>query len=262
MDVAGKAALITGGGTGVGRATGLLLASKGCAVAVDYLDSEADALRTVEDIRALGVAAVAIRADVSRDGECRELVSKALEQLGRLDVLVNSAGVTEFIPAVDLDGVTEKTWQRIFAVNVQGAFQCARAAAPYLRADGGGDIVNISSVASITATGSCIPYSASKAALNNVTLSLGRVLAPEIRVNAVAPGFIAGRWLQEGLGDRYEATRQRFEAVNVLGQVCTPETIAEAVVGLVTGPDLVTGQVLAVDGGLLAADRGAAVGRP
>ncbi len=249
MRVEGKAALVTGGGTGIGRAAALLLARLGCSVAVNYSRSEDDAERTASEVEALGVRALAVRADVADDADCRRLVDASIRALGRLDVLVQSAGTTRFIQHTDLDEVNASDWQKIFDVNVRGAFQCARAARGALVEAGEGEIVNVSSTAGIHGIGSSIPYCASKAALNNLTITLARVFAPQIRVNAVAPGFVTGRWLTSGLGAAYEPIKQAMEARAVLHRVCDPEDVAAAIVGLVTGSDLVTGQVLVVDGG-------------
>ena len=253
MEVEGRAALITGGGTGVGRATALDLARRGCSVAVNYSRSADDAEQTAADARALGVRALAVQADVAYDAQCRSLVETAVAELGRLDALVQSAGVTVFVPHADLDKVQAQDWEHLMAVNVVGAFQCARAARGPLETAGDGEIVNVSSVAGIAGVGSSIPYCASKAALNNLTLTLARALAPKIRVNAVAPGFITGRWLAGGLGDAYDAIKGAMEARAPLGRVCDPEDVAAAILSLITGSDLVTGQIVAVDGGMLIA---------
>jgi 3-oxoacyl-[acyl-carrier protein] reductase len=253
MEVEGRGALITGGGTGVGRATALDLARRGCSVAVNYSRSADDAEQTAADARALGVRALAVQADVADDAQCRSLVATAVAELGRLDALVQSAGVTVFVPHADLDKVQAQDWEHLMAVNVVGAFQCARAARGPLEAAGDAEIVNVSSVAGIAGVGSSIPYCASKAALNNLTLTLARALAPKIRVNAVAPGFITGRWLAGGLGDAYDAIKGAMEARAPLGRVCDPEDVATAILSLITGSDLVTGQIVAVDGGMLVA---------
>ena len=253
MKLEGKAALVTGGGTGVGAAVSRLLASKGCCVAVNYRNSEKEAEEVVAAVTEAGGEAFAIRADVARDAEARALVAAATERFGRLDVLVNNAGTTAFIPFDDLDAVTDEVWTRLYQVNVVGAFHCARAAAPFLRGQAsadGAEIVNVGSVAGLKATGSCIPYAASKAALHNLTVALARTFAPSIRVNAVAPGFISGRWLKEGLGERYESTKAAFEQAMPLEAVCSPEDVAAAILSLVEGADLVTGQILACDGGM------------
>lgn len=251
MDLSGKAAIVTGGGTGVGRAVALELARRGAAVLVNYSRSEADALATAAEIAALGVASLAYRADVADDAQCRAMVRAAVDRFGRLDVLVNSAGTTTFITHTDLERVTDADWDRILAVNLKGPFQCARAAREPMLAAGGGVIVNVSSIAGIAGIGSSIPYAASKAALNNLTLTLAKALAPQIRVNAVAPGFITGRWLQNGLGPAYDFVKQNYADRAVLHRVCEPEDVAAAVLSLITGSDLITGQVLVVDGGYL-----------
>mgnify|MGYP003303172643 CR=1 FL=1 len=194
-----KVALVTGAGTGVGAATAVLLAKKGCRVAVNYRLSGEEAAKVVTSIEDAGGEAFAFQADVAMDNEARALVEATVEKFGRLDLLVNNAGTTEFIPFDDLDAVGDDVWQRLYQVNVVGAFHCARAAAKVMRDScrtDGAEIVNVGSIAGLKATGSCIPYAASKAALHNMTVALARTLAPDrIRVNAVAPGFITGRWM-------------------------------------------------------------------
>lgn len=251
MNVEGKAAIITGGGTGVGCATALELARRGCAVLVNYSRSKDDAERTAAAARALGVRSVAVRGDVADDQACRSMVDVADKEFGRVDILVQSAGTTVFVPHPDLEGVKGDDWSRIFAVNLVGAFQCARAVKPMMLKAGGGEIVNVSSVAGIAAVGSSIPYCTSKAALNSLTVALARALAPQIRVNAVAPGFITGRWLEQGLGAAYETVKQAAERRAALGRVSTPEDVAAAIVSILTGSDMVTGQIVACDGGML-----------
>jgi 3-oxoacyl-[acyl-carrier protein] reductase len=253
MDLQGKAAIVTGGGTGVGRATALALARQGCAVAVNYSRSRAEAEQVAAEVTTLGVRGIALAADVADDGACRDLVQRAVDALGGLHLLVNNAGTTRFITHTELERVTDDDWDRILAVNLKGPFQCARAARGPLEASGGGEIVNVSSIAGIAGVGSSIPYCASKAALNNLTVVLARALAPRIRVNAVAPGFITGRWLETGLGEAYDDIKAAFESRAPLGRVCEPEDVATAILSLVTGSDLVTGQIVTVDGGLLIA---------
>jgi len=251
MKVKGKAAIVTGGGTGVGRATALALAERGCHVLVNYSKSASEAEQTARDVAQHGVRGVAIRADVADDAACRAMVKRALDEFGRLDVLVNNAATTSFIPHGDLEKVTDADWDKILGVNLKGPFQCVRAAREALAQGGGGVVVNVTSVAGVVGTGSSIPYCASKAALNLLTVMLARVLGPEIRVNAVAPGFITGRWLQGGLGDQiYEAMKKGLEARTPLHKVCEPEDVRDAILSLIEGSDLVTGQVLLVDGGM------------
>ena len=251
MQLKGKAAIVTGAGTGVGRATALALAQQGCSVIVNYSRSRDAAESTAREAVALGVKAIAFQADVADDRACRALVEVAERELGRLDVLVNNAGTTRFIPHAELERVADADWDQILAVNLKGPFQCARAARPALERSGGGSIVNVTSVAGLIATGSSIPYCASKAALNNLTIALARVLAPRIRVNAVAPGFIAGEWLAKGLGAAYEPIKAAIEARAAMHRVCTPQDVAAAILSLVTGSELVTGHVLPVEGGML-----------
>lgn len=253
MNVEGKVAIVTGGGTGVGRATALDLARRGCAVAVNYSRSAAEAEQTAAAVRKLGVRGFAFRADVASDADCRALVDATVRELGRVDVLVQSAGVTSFIPHANLDAVTAEDFQRILGVNLVGAFQMARAVKAPMDAAGAGVIVNVSSVAGIVGVGSSIPYCASKAGMNNLTLTLARALAPKIRVLAVAPGFITGRWLEGGLGPAYEPIKQAMEAKSPLGRVCDPEDVSAAIVSLICGSDLVTGVVVPVEGGMLIA---------
>lgn len=251
MDVEGKVAIITGGGTGVGRATALDLARRGCAVAINYSRSAAEAEETAAEAAQLGVRAFAYRADVADDAACRALADAAVRELGRVDVLVQSAGVTSFIPHAKLEDVGADDWQRILGVNLIGAFQMARAVKAPMDAAGAGVIVNVSSVAGIAGIGSSIPYCASKAAMNNLTITLARALAPKIRVVAVAPGFITGRWLEGGLGRAYEPIKKAMEAKSPLGRVCDPGDVSDAIVSLITGSDLVTGVVLPVESGML-----------
>ncbi len=253
MELEGRAAIVTGGGTGVGAATAERLARLGCDVIVNYSRSADKAEAVAERCRSLGVKAQAVQADVSVESDCRTLVEAATSQLGRLDVLINNAGTTEFIPHADLDAVTDEVFDKILAVNLKGPFWCARAAKSAMEAAGRGVIVMTSSVAGIAGTGSCIPYCCSKAALNNLTVTLARVMGPKIRVNAVAPGFIAGEWLSEGLGDAFGPVRKAMEDRSPLNAVCEPDDVAAAILSLVTGSDLVTGVVLPVEGGMLIA---------
>lgn len=252
VDLAGKAAVVTGGATGVGRATAVALGARGCSVLINYSRSENEAEAAAEHVRRVGAAAMTFCGDVSDDGACREMMRAAARQFGRLDVLVQSAGTTEFIDLRDLEAVTDEHWSRIMSVNVKGAFQCARAAKVLMERSGGGEIVNVSSLAGSRALGSCIPYNASKAALNNLTLALSLALAPRIRVNAVAPGFIDGRRLSDGLGRSYESAKAAVVRRTPLRAVCEPIDVAAAIVSIIAGCDFVTGQILTVDGGLSA----------
>ena len=238
-----KVALVTGSGTGVGRACAVRFARLGYAVVVNYSRSEADAHETLALVEAAGAPALLCKADVSDARQVTEMVAAAEAALARLDVLVNNAGTTHFVPHRDLDALTDQVWHEIMGVNVLGTFYCTRAAMPLLQASGG-SVVNVSSVAGLTGQGSSIPYCASKAAVNCMTQSLARAFGPGVRVNAVAPGPILTRWL-----DGREAHVAKFVEQAPLGRAATPDDIADAVVYLATGTALTTGQVLVVDGG-------------
>ena len=256
MNLTGKAAVVTGASRGVGRATALALAKDGCSVLINYSRSREEAERTAEEVRALGAKAIRLPGDVAEDRACREMMDTAARSFGRLDILVNNAGTTKFIPHGNLDDVRDEDWNRILGVNLKGPFQCVRAARKYLESSGEGVVINVSSIAGMIGTGSSIPYCASKAGLINMTISLARALAPKIRVNSVAPGFIAGHWTQEGLGRDYEAVKQRTEERSALGKVCQPEDVAVAILSLITGSKLITGQTIACEGGVLIGPKG------
>jgi 3-oxoacyl-[acyl-carrier protein] reductase len=243
MNLQGKIALITGGGTGIGREIALSFAREGAGVAVNYSRSEKEATTTAQEIRDLGVPALAIKADVSQDLQVREMVDKVMKEHGKLDILVNSAGTTAFVEPEDLEGLTEEIWDRILAINLKGTFFCCRAAAPAMKNGDGGNIINISSIAGTTGVGSCMAYSASKAAVICLTKSLARTLAPEIQVNTIAPGFVDTRWTAD-----WPEFRKMHEEATPMKRIAQPEDIAEAALFLVHS-DFVTGQVIIVDGG-------------
>ena len=251
MDVRGKTAIVTGSAVGVGRATALDLARRGANVVVNYSRSEDDAREALRLVEEAGAQALLVKADVSLDEQARDLVRQARDRFGGLHVLVNNAAVTHFVNFADLEGMKPEMWDDIFNVNVKGAFFCARAAAPVIKESGGGAIVNVASVAGVRAVGSSIAYAASKAALINMTAALARVLGPEVRVNAVAPGFIDTRWLRNGLGERvFEAARQHQSNLAPLKDVCSPEHVSQLILSLITGADMVTGQTVVIDGGV------------
>lgn len=254
MKLQGKTALVTGGSRGVGAATALMLAQDGCRVAVNYLQDTDSAEAVAARCREAGAEAIVVQGDVAEDTACRMMVEATMEAFEGLDILINNAGTTRFIDFPDLEAVTDEVWDRLFAVNLKGPFQCARAARAALSTGDGGVIVNTASVAGIVGAGSCIPYAASKAALINLTVALARTLGPAIRVNAVAPGFIEGDWLQRGLGEDYAAARAAKAGESLLDAVSTPEDIAQGILGLVAA-DKVTGHTLVVDAGHTAGPR-------
>jgi len=238
-----RVALVTGSATGVGRAAALRFARRGFAVVVNYSRSQDEAEGTLAEVLGLDVPAILCRATVGDDAQVRAMVERCRTELGGLDVLVNNAGMTHFIPHTDLGAVTNEIWDEIFQVNLKGAFYASRAAMPLLK-ERRGCIVNVSSVAGLQGHGSSIPYSASKAALNCMTQSLARAFAPDVRVNAVAPGPIQSRWL---IG--HEEHVDRAIAQTPLKRAATPDDIADVIEFLALGTTLMTGQVVVVDGG-------------
>ena len=244
MALGGRVALVTGGGTGLGREVSLALAAAGCDVAVNYSRSEQEARETAEAVRGLGRRSTIVGADVADDAAVRRMVGAVVGELGRLDVLVNNAGTTRYVPLADLEAVTDEAWDRILAVNLKGPFHCARAATPHLRASGRGKIVNTASNSAFRPSGSSIPYMASKAGLVMLTKALAEVLAPEVQVNAVAPGWLETRWLERHLPPEARA--------RVLSGGGPPPAdlgeVARAVVFLAE-TDSMTGQTLIIDRG-------------
>lgn len=247
----GKVAIVTGSSSGVGAATALQLAGLGCHVVVNYHSNSAGAERVVEQCQALDVQALAVGGDVAKDEVCKALAQAAIDKWGRIDVLVNNAGTTKFVDHRDLDGLDAEDFQRIYGVNVIGCYQMTRAVTEAMEAnEEGGAVVNVASTAAVTGIGSSVAYAASKGAMVTMTLSLARALGPKLRINAVCPGFIEGEWLREGLGEeKYEALMHANRSGAPLGVTATPETVADAIVHFVTGPQVVTGETLIVDGG-------------
>ena len=250
MDWRGKVVIVTGSGTGVGAACARLLATHGARVVVNYSRSEQAAADTAKACRAAGGEAIVVQADVAQDADCLRLAQAAQDAWGRIDGLVNNAGTTRFVGLRNLDGLAADDFQRIYAVNVVGAFQMARACAAALRATRGA-IVNVSSRSTHDGTGSSLAYACSKGALNTLTLGLAKALGPEVRVNAVLPGLIDSRWLREGWGEEvYERVATTYKAQSALQDTLTPEDVAESIVALLALPKT-TGERLTVDAGRL-----------
>ncbi len=250
MQLKGKAAVITGSSVGIGRATALAFAERGCSVVINYNRSRNEAEEAAQLCRARGAAAIAVQADVSIDADCRRLIQAAVDRFGRLDVLVNNAAVTEFIEFSDLEGLTEDIWIRILRTNLLGNFFCSRAAIPHLQKAGEAAIVNVASIGGVLGGGSSIAYSASKAAIINMTKNFARILGPAIRVNAVAPGAVDTRWLRQGLGENgFENLRASLRATTPLQVMATAEDVADAIVWLVEGAHMTTGETIKLDGG-------------
>jgi 3-oxoacyl-[acyl-carrier protein] reductase len=242
------AALVTGSASGIGRAAALRLARGGYDVAINYSRSPDAAGQTLAELEKLGGQHLAVRADVSDDTAVAALARQVGETYGRLDALVNNAGTTSVTPPDDLDGVDLADWDRVFAVNVRGLFQVTRACAPRLRA-AGGSVVNVASIVGLRPGPQPLAYAASKAAVVSLTRTLSRVLAPEVRVNAVAPGWIAGEWMQRTLGENYGRLMERRATWTPMQRNVTEDDVAETILSLITANPFVTGETIVIDGG-------------
>ena len=252
MDLAGKAAVVTGASSdgGTGAECARILASRGCNVVVNYATNAAGAEAIAADCKAAGVEAVAVQGDVAKDGDCRRLVQAALDQWGRLDVLINNAAVTKTIPHQRFDLLDADEFQRNYAVNLIGNYQMCRAAAPHLKATGDAAIVNISSIGAMRGAGSSIAYAASKGALNTLTLSMARALAPEVRVNALCPGGLLGNWTKKIMTkEQYEARVRQAKTEFPLQRGVWPIDVARAALFLVEHAVAMTGECLRMDAG-------------
>jgi 3-oxoacyl-[acyl-carrier protein] reductase len=241
-----KTAIITGSASGIGAATAIELSKRGWNVVINYSKSEAEATKVAAKCK----DSIVVQADVGDDAQCRKMVQAAMDKWGRVDALVNNAGTTKFVKHTDLDGLSADDFLRIYRLNVVGPFQMARACAPALKANKGA-VVNVSSVASLLGTGSSIAYAASKAALNSVTKSLARVLGPEVRVNAVLPGYVDTPWQHNALGmEKAKQAAEHYSGMVALKDYARPEDIAETIIWLIEGGRQVTGETIFVDGGM------------
>jgi 3-oxoacyl-[acyl-carrier protein] reductase len=247
-DLSGTTTLVTGGASGIGLATTEAFARCGARVALNHLPDDPRGPAQVERLRGQGFDVISAPGNVSQAGDAEAMVAAAIGALGRLDCLINNAGISatkEPIPPQDLDRLSEEFWAAILSTNLLGPFRCAHAAASALRQSRGA-IVNTASVAGISSMGSSIPYGASKAALVNLTRNLARGFAPEVRVNAVAPGFVDTEWTQTWPQERTRSTIERTP----LKRACKPADIAETILFLAVGTAMITGQTVIVDGGL------------
>lgn len=249
MELGGRVAIVTGGGTGIGRAVSIRLARLGArAVVVNYSRSAKDAEATASELREIGAEAMPYRADIADESMVKGMIAATIEHYGALDVLVNNAGTTHFIPHSDLDALTDEIWNDIVSVNLKGTFFCCRAAAKELKKSRGA-IINISSVSAYRASGSSIAYAVSKAGILQLTRALALSLAPEVRVNSVSPGLVSSRWFRRRFGeDVATAQEEAFAKATPLQRVASPDDVAQAVVALLQS-DGITGQDLVVDGG-------------
>jgi 3-oxoacyl-[acyl-carrier protein] reductase len=252
MELQGRVALVTGGAGGIGGAVVRELAKGGVsAVVINYRNSRRQAEELAHEIERSGVKGSVLPADVQNDEQIRRMCGTIKEEFGRLDILINNAGVTHWVKLSDLEGLTDRVWDEILDVNVKGAFRCARAAAGMLR-ETQGMIVNVSSISGVLAptTISSLAYGTAKAALIYMTKALAVALAPKVRVNCVAPAFTDTPWMREHYGDEYGEVMAKASTSYPLQRIATAADIAAAITGLITGGDFITGQTLIVDGGL------------
>ena len=248
----GKVAIVTGSATGIGAGAALALAKAGAKVVVNYSKSEAEAKGTVDAVKKAGGEAMLVQGNVASDADCRKIADATLKSWGRIDILVNNAGTTKFASHEDLAALTAEDFAQIYAVNVIGPFQMIRAAAPALKKSGAGAVVNVSSVAGLSGVGSSVAYAASKGALNTMTLSLARALGPEIRVNAICPGYVATRWFVDRFGqERTDKISETQAETTPLKRAGMPDDIADAILFFCLPLSRhITGEFLAVDAGL------------
>jgi 3-oxoacyl-[acyl-carrier protein] reductase len=252
LEIKGKAAIATGASSadGIGAECAKILASRGCNVVVNYATNKAGAEKVVAHCKGAGVDAIAVQGDVSKDEDCVRLVKTAVDRWGRLDVLINNAATTKPIPHKRMDLLDAAEFQRIYSVNLIGNYQMCRAAAPHLKATGDAAIVNISSVGAMRAGGSSMAYVASKGALNTLTLSMARLLAPEVRVNALCPGGMLGNWTRQILNEeQYQERVRRAKEEFPLGKGIWPVDVARAALFLVEVATVMTGECIRMDCG-------------
>jgi 3-oxoacyl-[acyl-carrier protein] reductase len=247
-DLAGKTALVTGGASGIGLSTAAMLGRNGATVAVNYLADDPRGRDVVAKLKADGIKAIEAPGNVGDAADCARMVGKAIDDLGRLDLLVSNAGTPgtrRKIEPHELDLVTEELWSTLLQVNLLGVFRCAKAAAPALKAAHGA-IVNTASIAGVGRAGSSLSYSATKAGVVSLTQNLARGLSPEVSVNAVAPGAVDSTWMVEWTDEQRRSSIQNA----ALKRRCTTDDIAEVIVFLGFGAAMVTGQTIVIDGGL------------
>jgi 3-oxoacyl-[acyl-carrier protein] reductase len=246
--VSRKTALVTGAATGIGRSAVLALARAGYDVALNYSSSEAAARKTAADAEKFSIKTLLLKCDVSDESSVRKMLKQVEQRFGRLDVLVNNAGTTASWKPKDLDSLSLEEWDRVFAVNVRGLFQVTRAAVSLLR-NSKGCVINTASIVGLRPGPQPLPYAASKAAVVNLTKTLAWNLGPEIRVNAVAPGWMEGDWMKRMLKDKYDDLMGKRAKSTPLKRVVTADDVAETMMSLIQSNRFVTGEVIVIDGG-------------
>ena len=244
-----KVALVTGGATGIGKSAVLALARAVYDVAINYNSSEAAARDTSREAEKLGAKTLLVKCDVSDEAGVRSMLDSINKTFGRLDVLINNAGTTAAWNTKDLDSLSLDEWDRVFAVNVRGLFQVTRASLPLLRKGVHPCVINTASIVGLRPGPQPPPYAASKAAVVNLTKTLAWNLGPEIRVNAVAPGWMEGDWMKRMLMDKYEDLIGKRARATPLKRVVTADDVAQTMMSLVESNRFVTGEVIVIDGG-------------
>ena len=244
-----KRALVTGGATGIGRAAVMALARAGFDVALNYNSSAEAAREVAAEAGKMGAKALTIRCDVADDTQVRAMLAEVDRAFGGLEVLLNNAGTTIPTPPKDLEAVTVEAWDRVFAVNVRGLFLVTRAAVPLLKKGVVPCIVNTASIVGLRPGPQPLPYAASKAAIVSLTKQFAGSLAPDIRVNAVAPGWMEGEWMERMLGDNYGRLMERRAKATPLGRCVTAEDVAETMLSLINANRFVNGEIVVIDGG-------------
>jgi len=244
-----KKALVTGGATGIGRSAVLALARAGYDVAINYASSAKAAENTAQEAKALGAKTLLVQCDVADDAAVRSMMKTIDAAFGHLDALINNAGTTASWKVRDLESLQMDEWDRTFAVNVRGTFQVTRAAVPLLKKGTDPAVVNSASIVGLRPGPQPLPYAASKAAVVNLTKTLAWNLGPEIRVNAVAPGWMEGDWMQRMLGDKYADLMGKRAKLTPLKRCVTSEDVAETMLNLLTANRFVTGEIIVIDGG-------------
>jgi len=244
-----KKALVTGGATGIGRSAVLALAKAGYDVAINYASSAKAAKEVAALAQAMGAQTMLLACDVSDEVAVRAMLAQVQAQFGHLDALVNNAGTTAKWKVKDLESLDLAEWDRTFAVNVRGLFQVTRAAVPLLKKGSNPSIVNTASIVGLRPGPQPLPYAASKAAVVNMTKTLAWNLGPDIRVNAVAPGWMEGEWMERMLGDKYDDLMGKRAKLTPLKRCVTADDVAETMMSLIQGNRFVTGEIIVIDGG-------------
>jgi 3-oxoacyl-[acyl-carrier protein] reductase len=246
-DLSGTKALVTGAASGIGFGTATALAKAGAKVAINHLPDDPRGVQAVEELRSQGLDVIAAPGRVGVAGETERMVEKAIADLGGLDLLVNNAGtpgVKATLPMSRLDLVTDELWDSVLTTNLIGVFRCTKAAAEALKASHGA-VVNTASASAFGLAGSSMAYSASKAGVVNLTRNLARGLAPEVRVNAIAPGAVESGWLD------WTEQQKKFQVEkSLLKKIGKPADYADAILFLAFGTDFITGETVVVDAGI------------